>query len=217
MQESKSGTTQAQTIIIIAITLFALSGFVVGFAFGTFTRPQGETTQSAIQNHDIPVVSQKTSSTPPPTPQPQVPSLGCPDVEANVSQMVADGKIAYEATIQAKDKTGNQGDKCPDIAQEKPVVADGITCKIWLTKAQDSSGDLSNDSSQLQHVDQLNNPSPNEIPSGLIFDPNTPQVQPCKQGQGHWKFTISPTVSPGDYFIVGLTDLQGIHYNWSWY
>jgi hypothetical protein len=217
MQESKSGTSQAQTIIITAISLFALSGFVVGFAFGAFTRPQGDATQPTAQNHDIPIVSQKTPPTPLPTPQLQLPSLGCPDVEANVSQMVADGKTAYGATIQAKDKTGNQGDKCPDIAQEKPVVADGITCKIWLTKAQDSSGDLIKDASQLQHVDQLNNPSPNEIPSGLIFDPNTPQVQPCKQGQGHWKFAISPTVSPGDYFIVGLTDLQGVHYNWSWY
>src|SRR5262249_31908455 len=53
--------------------------------------------------------------------------------------------------------------------------------------------------------------------SGLNFDATTPQVQPCNQGQGNWKFTISSTVSPGDYFIVGLTDWQGMHYNWSWY
>src|SRR5260370_4149035 len=209
-QLSKSGTTQAQTIIITAISLFALSGFMVGFVFGAFVRPKGEITSSTTQNHDIPVVSQKTLPTPSPTPQ-QVPSLGCPDVEANVSQMVADGHTAYDTTIQAKDKTGDQGNTCPNIPMEKPVVVDGITCKIWLTKAQDPSGDLSSHSSQLQHVDQLSSPFPGEIQPGLIFDPSTPQVQPCKQGQGHWKFTISPTISPGDYFIMGLTDWQEVH------
>ncbi len=216
-QPSKSGATQAQTIIITAISLFALSGLMVGFAFGAFVRPKGETPPSNTQNHNIPVISQKNIPTPSPTPQAQPPSLGCPDVEAGLSQMLADGQTTYDATIQAKDKTGDQGDKCPDIAIEKPVVVDGITCKIWLTKAQDSSGDLSSHSSQLQHVDQLSSPSPDEIQPGLIFDPSTPQVQPCKQGQGHWKFTISPTISPGDYFIMGLTDWQGVHYNWSWY
>ncbi len=216
-QPTKSGTTQAQTIIITAITLFALSGFMGGFAFGAFVRPKAETTSSITQKHDIPVVSQKTLPTPSPTPQLQPPSLGCPDVEANLSQMAADGQTAYDATVQAKGKTGYQGNKCSDIATEKPLVVDGITCKVWLTKAQDPSGDLNSHSSQLQHVDQLNNPSPDEIQPGFIFDPSTPQVQPCKQGQGHWKFTISPTVSSGDYFIVGLTDWQGIHYNWNWY
>ena len=217
MQQSKNGTTQAQTTIITAITIFALSGFIVGFAFGAFTRSKGLTTQPTTQNHDIPIVVQKVSLTPSPTPQPLQPSLGCPDVEANVSQMIADSQTPYNATVQAKDKTGNQGDKCPDIALERPLVIDGITCKIWLTKAQDPSGELSSDLSQLQHVDQLNEPFPNEIASGLIFDAATPQVQPCKQGQGNWNFTISSTVSPGNYFIVGLTDWQGIHYNWSWY
>lgn len=215
-QPSKSGTTQAQTIIITAISLFALSGFMVGFAFGAFVRPKGDTTSSNTQSN-IPVVSQKNLPTPSPTPQAQPPSLGCPDVEAGLSQMLADGQTTYDATIQAKDKTGDQGNKCLDIAVEKPVIVDGITCKIWLTKAQDPSGDLSSHSSQLQHVDQLSSPSPDEIQPGLIFDPSTPQVQPCKQGQGHWKFTISPTISPGDYFIMGLTDWQGVHYNWSWY
>jgi hypothetical protein len=188
-----------------------------GFAFGAFTISKGVIMQPTTQNHDIPVIVQKVSLTPSPTPQPLQPSLGCPDVEANVSQMLADNQTTYNATVQAKDKTGNQGNKCPNIALERPLVIDGITCKIWLTKAQDPSGELSRNLNQLQHVDQLNEPSPNEIESGLIFDATTPQVQPCKQGQGNWKFTISSTVSSGDYFIVGLTDWQGIHYNWSWY
>jgi hypothetical protein len=217
MLQSKSGTPQGQTTIIITITLFAIAGLVVGFAYGAFTRSTGKTQQPTSQSHDISVVSQKTQLTPSPISQTQPPPLGCPDVEANVSQMVADGHTPYQATIQAKDKTGNPGNTCTNIALEKPLAIDGLTCKIWLTKAQDPSADLSRDSSQLQHLDQLSAPSPDEIPSGLIFDPSTPQVQPCKQGQGNWKFTISPTVSPGDYYIVGLTDWHGTHYDWSWY
>ncbi len=215
-QTSKSGTTPAQTMIITAITLFALSGFMIGFAFGAFTRPKANILPPTTQNHDIPVVAQKAPPTPSPTPQTQQ-SLGCPDVEANFPQMVADGQTPYAATVQAKDRTGNQGNSCQNIELEKPLVIDGITCKIWLIKAQNPSGDLSSRASQLQHVDQLSSPFPNEIQPGLTFDPSTPQVQSCQQGQGHWKFTIAPTVSSGSYFIVGLTDWQGIHYNWSWY
>jgi hypothetical protein len=216
MQQSKSGTTQVQTVIIMAIIIFALSGFMGGFAFGAFTRPKEAIIQPLAQNHDIPVASQKELLTPSPSSPPQ-PSLGCPDVEANVSQMLADSQATYNATIQAKDKTGNQGNTCQNIALEKPLVIDGITCKLWLAKAQDPSAELSSDVSQLQHLDQLDEPSPNEIESGLNFVTTTPQVQSCKQGQGNWKFTLSSTVSPGTYFLVGLTDWQGIHYNWSWY
>lgn len=213
----KSGTTQVQTIIITAISLFALSGFMVGFAFGAFARSKGEISSSITNNHDIPIVSQKPLLTPSPTPQQPLQSLGCPDVEANVTHMVADEQTSYESTVQAKDKTGNPGNTCSDIALEKPIITDGIICRIWLTKAQDPSKDLINASNQLQHVDQLSNPLPDEIQPGLLFDSSTPQVQPCKQGLGSWKFTISSTVSSGDYFIMGLTDWQGTHYNWSWY
>lgn len=217
MQQSKSGITQAQIIIITAITIFALSGFMGGFAFGAFVISKDVATKPTTQNHDIPVITQKASLTPSPTPQPVQLSLGCPDVEANASQMLADSQTTYNATVQTKDKTGDQGNTCTNIALEKPLVIDGVTCKIWLTKAQDPSGELSGDLSQLQHIDQLSEPSPNEIESGITFDATTPQVQPCKQGQGNWKFTLSSTLSPGDYFIVGLTDWQGIRYNWSWY
>jgi hypothetical protein len=197
-QSIKSGTTQAQTIIITAISLFALSGFMVGFAFGAFAQSKGETASPNTHSRDIPIAAQQTLLTPSPTPQLQPQSLGCPDVEANVTRMVADGQTSYLSTVQAKDQTGNKGNGCPDIALEKPIVADGITCKIWLTKAQDPSKDLISASSQLQHPDQLNNPLPDEILPGLLFDPSTPQVQPCKQGQGSWKFTISTTVRSGD-------------------
>lgn len=214
-QSIKSGTTQAQTIIITAISLFALSGFMVGFAFGAFAHPKAEKRQPITQNHDIPIAAQQNLPTPSPTLQPQ--SLGCPDVEASAARMVADGQTSYQSTVQAKDQTGNQGNACSDIALEKPIVADGITCRLWLTKAQDPSKDLLKASSQLQHPDQLSNPLPDEIQPGLLFDPSTPQVQPCKQGQGSWKFTISSTLDSGNYFIMGLTDWQGKHYNWSWY
>ena len=216
-QAIKSVTTQAQTIIITAISLFALSGFMVGFAFGAFTQYKGEGTTPNANSHDVQINAQKTILTPSPTSQAQLQSLGCPDVEANLPHMLADGQTSYQATVQAKDKTGNQGNACSDIALEKPIVADGITCKLWLTKAQDPSQNLIKISSQLQRLDQLGNPFSDEIQPGLLFDPSTPQVQFCKQGQGSWKFTISSTVSSGRYFIVGLTDWKGIHYNWSWY
>jgi hypothetical protein len=77
--------------------------------------------------------------------------------------------------------------------------------------------DLKKDTNQLQHPNTFDQPFPNEIPGALIFDPATiNETQSCVQGAAQWKFTLSPSVPKGDYFLVGLTDWQGKSYNWAW-
>lgn len=67
-------------------------------------------------------------------------------------------------------------------------------------------------------LNKLQSPLAHEIANGLQFDAATPQVQPSNdQGQGTWKFGISPEVKPGTYYLVILTDWDGTYANWTWF
>jgi hypothetical protein len=53
---------------------------------------------------------------------------------------------------------------------------------------------------------------------GLQFDSATLQTQVCNdQGQAKWNYTVSPSVAPGSYDLVVLTDWQGKSFIWSWF
>jgi hypothetical protein len=204
-QPARSGTPQIQSIIITAITLFAFSGLMVGFTVGALVRPAKPSTNNTNQTN---VVS--TTPTPTPRPTPTVPPtthLTFPDLKLSGPTLNPDGTQTYSVSIQAKDKA----------APTKPL--NDITCRIWLVPAQDANvkEDLSKDTDQLQHTDTFNQPFPHEIENALILDPTTPnQTQLCQQGSAQWKFTLSPAVDKGSYFLVGLTDWQGKSWNWSW-
>jgi hypothetical protein len=222
-QPTRNGTPQVQSAIIIAIALFAFSGLMVGFAVGAFVRPAKQPTANnsnqtqIIANHPTP------TSTPDPTPTtPVFIALGCPAFSNFSSAANADGTFKYSVTIQVKDKTGEQDGKC-DVRQEKPITADGVTCRLWLVpKPDDPNNDqgtlfATSAANQLQNINMLNQPFPQEIQNGLVFDPaTTSEVQPCTQGSAQWKFTIAPSVPKGNYNVIGLTDWQGKSYNWSW-
>jgi len=215
---TRNGTPQVQSIIITAITLFALSGLMVGFTVGALAR----TPQSSNNNQNSANLTTHTTPTSKPTPTPNAPisiRLGCPNFSYTNPTTNPDGTFVYNATIQAEDKTGTDANGTCHLALEKPITADGITCRIWLVPAQleNVTTDLSNDKNQLQDPTTFNQPFPHEIQNALLFDPTTPnQVQTCKQGSAQWKFTLSPSVDKGDYFLVGLTDWQGKFWNWSW-
>jgi hypothetical protein len=98
--------------------------------------------------------------------------------------------------------------------QNAPVHASGITCKIWLTKNGNVSPNITEN--RLQSISTLDQPFPKEAQGSLIFTSATPQTQMCKNGQGNWSYQIAPTVKTGQYYMVILTDWNGIHYNWSW-
>jgi hypothetical protein len=204
-QPTRSGTPQAQPIIIIAITLFAFSGLMVGFTVGAFShfKPYPNATNQApvAANHITP------TSIPTPSPTPLVVRLGVPDLTVSNSTANPDGTQTYNVSIQAKDQNNTA-----------KVTADGITCRIWLVATDnDPNADLRNDAAQLQHPETFSQQQfPHEVQGALTFNPTTTgETQQCVQGAAHWTFTISPSVPKGGYFLVGLTDWQGQRWNWT--
>src|SRR5262249_28303260 len=161
---------------------FAFSGLLVGFTVGAFTHNKPSTANTnpttVNTNHTIPTLS----PTPTPSPTATVVVLGCPDLETSTSGSAA--TPVYSATIQAKDKTGEDANKKCNIPLEKLVTADNITCRIWLSQGNDPNVDLTNDpTTHLQHPDTLNQPFPHEVQGALIFDPTTQtETQLCVKG-----------------------------------
>ncbi len=205
---SPRGPRASRGIIITAITLFALSGLLLGFTAGALARPKQA--QTGTHNNDglQPVTLQtKTTQTSPTTTPAQI-RLGCPLITADNNTLKANNTINYTLNVQAADKSAT-------CLQGKPVHEAGITCKAWLIKSSDDPKELPAD--RLLHVDGLGQPLPHEIANGLTFDPTTPQVQPCNdQGQGTWKYGVAASVDKGHYRLMVLTDWQGKFYNWSW-
>jgi len=209
---------QTQAIVITAITLFAISGLLVGFAVGAFVRPQNQTPTAKRSG---PSVTTKPTAKPTLSPTPQPIVLGCPKIVQFSPTEVINNNLPYTLTVQARDESGGT---CQTT--NKPVYQAGITCKLWLIQRIPDGQffQFSNNNDQLKHIDMLssplagtvqNNPFP-EVP-GLVFDPTTAQTQACNgQGQGNWKYTISPTTPAGAYSLLVLTDWKGIHFNWSW-
>jgi hypothetical protein len=202
----RNATPQVQSIIIVAITLFALSGLMVGFTVGAFSRPTKPPTNATNQNGPF----TRTTPTPTATQAPPTPIFiyqGPPDLGLSTTPN-PDGTLTYNATIQAKDKAN----------PAKPSTADGIIARIWLVPAQANvTDDLNHDIDQLQHPEKFDQPFPKEVPNALVFNsPTLTEAQACVQGSAKWTFTISKSVPNGDYFLVGLTDWQGHTYNWRW-
>jgi hypothetical protein len=203
-----NGGTRAQTITITAITLFAISGLLIGFIVGAANRPKpAEETGGPVQKPS-PVVHQQT---PTPTPQIKKQPLGCPIVDQFVTSGKADGNIVHTLKAHAVDKSA-------PCLQGKPIEAPGITCKLWLSKIPKENGGKVDIGTSWKKIETLKQPMPGEIENGLLFDPATPQTQPCNsKGQATWKFGIAPQVKQGTYYIVVLTDWDGTFANWSWY
>ncbi|HEY4382873.1 MAG TPA: hypothetical protein VGN34_00145 [Ktedonobacteraceae bacterium] len=196
---------RSQSIIITAITLFALSGLLVGFAFGALTKQRSQPTTNISQNKPSTPITVPRSTTPTPSPTEQITSLGIPHiVPVNTVALVADGATPYTLSAYPIDKAGNQ------------IHSATITCKIWLTKDTDINGTLSTANDQLKNVDTLNQPFPKEEQGALNFT-GSQQTQKCSaSGNTTWTYTIAPTVDPGSYRLIVLTDWAGQHWNWSY-
>jgi hypothetical protein len=205
---SARGPRASRGIIITAITLFALSGLLLGFTAGALTRPKQ--TQTGSHNNDglQPVTLQTKTTQAAPTATTAQIKLGCPLITADNNTLQANNTVNYTLNVQAADKSAA-------CLQGKPVHETGITCKAWLIKASDDPKELPVD--RLLDVAHLGQPLPHEVVSGLTFDPTTPQVQSCNaKGQGTWKYGVASFVDKGHYRLMVLTDWQGKFYNWSW-
>jgi hypothetical protein len=210
--------------VFTAFALFALSGLVIGFAVGAFVQVHraGQVATTNRQSAILP--SQKK------TPQTALAvdvlaqgGLGCPTINLSAFVQVADGKTSTMASTQAqiRDKSG----KCL-FNVDRPLHASGITCKLWLVQRIPAGQVLQfpKAQEQLTHVEMLGSPITGTIQhtdfpeiQGLNFDAATPQTQLCnEQGQAKWNYTVLPSVPPGNYDLVILTDWQGKSLDWSW-
>ena len=213
--QSTAGTSApTRKFITTVLLVFSLAGLIAGFAFGGLTsksHPPTNNTSSVktpvIVTHTTPTITP--TSTPPPNIVLGVPQWSSlpPPTESAAST------TGYTIGMQAVDK------------QKKPVHSADLTCKAWLVQQIPAGQTLNIDSKVLKAVNNLegpiqgtikNQPAP-EVPNGLIFDASTTQTAKCgPDGQITWKYTISPTLPPGDYSIVILADWKGIHFNWAW-
>lgn len=208
-----TGASQARTITVVAVILFALSGLITGFAFGAFVHlsPTKPTTPPVST---VPIVQKSGGTTPVATKTVQPAFLAPPGIiQYPTFAEIADSTTDYTLSIQAIDKTSGNA-----------IHASGITCKAWLVKRIPGKAILDLPLPILKNVNTLQNQITgtvqgqqfNEI-TGLNFDGTTSQTHNCDaNGQATWKYQISSTVDPGNYDLVVLTDWNGVHYNWSW-
>ncbi len=216
--------SRSQIIVFTAFILFALSGLLIGFAVGAFTHSR-QPGQPGIDNTGSTsgVVQGKTPQVAPTADVLALGGLGCPSINLSTYTQLADSKASFTLSTQAqvRDKSG----KCL-FNIDRPLRASGITCKLWLVQRIPAGQVLQfpKEKVQLSHTELLSSPLTGtiqhtdfpEIP-GLHFDNATPQTQLCNdQGQAKWNYTVLPSVAPGDYDLVILTDWQGKSLNWSW-
>ncbi|GCE27743.1 hypothetical protein KDA_32270 [Dictyobacter alpinus] len=211
-QSAKPQNTGATSLIITAITLFALSGAILGFAIGAFTHPRApqQVANNNNNNNNKPAAKPTTAVKPTATPTPSVIAqpVGCP---AMTTASNLDG-MTFTVTLVVKNKV--QG-TC-DPAKEPNMINDNVTCRIWLAKAKDDKHPvIENDEKLFNKPESFATPFPNEVPNGLVFSNGASQTQMCKQGQANWTVNLSPNLPKGKYFVVGLTN-WGTYYNWSW-
>src|SRR5439155_12904150 len=122
---------RSQTIVFTAFTLFALSGLLIGFAVGAFTRSR-QPGQPGIDNTGSTsgAVQGKTPQAIPTVDVLALGGVGCPHLRGNNFNFIeiADGKTSNTVSIQAQ----ISGAGVCQFTTEKPLHISDITCKLWL-------------------------------------------------------------------------------------
>lgn len=214
LQSNKNGNSQSQKIIITAITLFALAGLLVGFAFGAITRP-AKTVQVTPPIKASPIAGRTvtTQQTTPTVDVMQV-GIGCPLVQGgyNADETVTSASN-YTFAAQIVDKSIENTTAC---GRGKPLNAPNVKCKLWLTKDNNINDTLNHNADRLVHVDTIDQPMPQEVQDGLHFSDTTKQTQNCSTtGPTTWSYQLSPSLQSGKYNLVVLADWMGKRYNWT--
>lgn len=213
---SNPGNSQAVRVAVLAVILFALSGLITGFAFGAFVHLSPAKTASSPTN--ITTAQQNTGNTTTATTKKvRVVPLGFPSLQSYAYNEIADGTTVYSATLQATDKRNGN-------TWGNPEHASGITCKLWLVHHFSDKGVLDIPLSTLQNIQSLQNPITGQVNgraypeiSALNFNGMSQTQTSNASGQATWKYTVSPSVKAGNYYLVALTDWDGKAFNWSWY
>lgn len=215
-QANRGGAPRSQVILIIALLLFSVAGLASGFSVGALSRPQ-----QAKQNNTSSMVPIQPQARQAPTPQKTksvdilAVGIGCPVITITPSYaQTVDNTTVYTVEAQAKDESTSKTGSC---GVGKPLLAAGITCKIWLTKDVESLQNLQTTSNKmLTDINMLQNTFPHEKTNILLLNGNG-QVQNCNaSGIATWKYSLAPDTNSGTYFIAVLTDWKGLLANWSW-
>lgn len=216
MPPQSNGRAQSPSVLMIALTLFALAGLMIGFAVGVFTHQKSAQTANTNKGTSIPVVAQK--AMPQQSPVAQALPLGFPilndPTNSFADTQTADGNTQYTVGAQAIDNNN------------KPIHAAGITFKLWLVQRipNHKTFMLADNPTPAQMLTNIANPIAGKVQntnypeiSGFTFNSTTAQVQTSDaQGQVTWKYTIAPSIPAGNYNLVILSDWAGKYYNWSW-
>ncbi len=210
-------SSPSQSIAIVAIILFALSGLISGFAIGAFIHPPKSSLTGANTSGTTPPIAEQSPVTTRVSHTPKTVPLGWPVIEYFNNTETADGSTTYTFSAYPVDQS-------VDTGHGKQVYASGITCKAWLIQRIPGTSHLSLPIPTLQDISGIQNSITGtakgqpyaEIP-GLSFDASTPQTQACSaRGVTNWKYQIATSVAPGKYNLVVLTDWDGKRFNWSW-
>jgi hypothetical protein len=220
---SNSLSKQTRRIATYAILLFAAAGLISGFAVGAFVHSKGGATGPTTSAGSSPIAHQTKTATPTAQPSPGPVRIPDPTIDGFGPDEVSNG-TTYTLTAHLNNVLGPDG---------QPVHANGLTCKLWLIQGVPDNQKVSIAPEILKSVATINQPFTSqandkngkpvpgasfpEIQQGLVFDGATSQTQSCRtDGEGTWRYQVSPSVTPGKYTLVVLYDWSGIHFNWSW-
>src|SRR5438105_10358990 len=210
-------SSQSRTITLLAISLFALAGLISGLSVGAFVRPN---LALPALNSNSPATSRITIEPQTATPTPHAQhfvKLGWPVIPQYSTFEAADGDTTYTLVAYAVDQSIDSG-------HGNPVHASGITFKLWLVQSIPTSTTFMLAINDLKNIGTIQKPLTGSVQgqpygeiSGLNFDAATQQTHASNaKGRATWKYQLSPSVAPGDYDLVVLTDWDGKYYNWSW-
>lgn len=209
-EEKSSGGLKA-VIVVFAVFLFALSGLMMGFAVGAFTR---HPTSTPAQSN---VTQQKPQATP--AQNVNVTALGgiaCPIFSPTFSfSQTADGATSYQLSVTITDRSISQTAH-NNCGEGKPLKIPGITCKVWITNNNAGLTVASLTKNYFQPATNMQNAFPDEMQNVLTFTSGQ-AVQDCSStGATTWSYSLSPTLPSGTYHLAVAADWQGQSWNWSW-
>jgi len=214
------GSSQVQTMIITAVTLFALSGLMVGFTIGAFTHPRAAVQTPKDTRAPVLTVSKAPTPTKAPTVDIATVKIGCPIPGSYQPTQIPDGTTDYTFSAQIVDRSI---DNTPPCGKGNPLAISDLSCKMWLVKEQDDARKLADrvnklPDAQKQAMWSLQTPFPQEVTQGLQMDNGSASAMTCnpKGGLTTWHYKLAPDLEPGTYYIAVLANWHGAYSNWTW-
>ncbi|GCE47105.1 hypothetical protein EI42_00625 [Thermosporothrix hazakensis] len=221
-QQNGKRPNKPQSAVLIALILFAVAGLLSGFTIGAINRPQSANQANTKltptpSTTTVPTATEtKTAPTPTPTIDILTTGFGCPAGKLSSYGLMEGDQTQLTADMQAQKKPVTGSGTCNSPEE---LHTAGIATRLWLTK---KDSDFNKKLVELTNApwasnDRIGQAFPEEIENALVFDPSTPQVQKTDdQGHIQWKYTVAPTLPPGNYYAVFFMSWEGKRFNWTY-